>query len=278
MSETVLYDHPGPRARRRAQLGTVLGGLVVVGLLGLVLYRLADRGQFDGEKWESFADPVIWEFVFEGLRNTLKAAIVAIVLAIVFGMLLAAGRLSERPLVRAAATTVVEFFRAVPVLMLMLFFFLGWPETFGAYGSVVLALMLYNGAVLAEIFRAGIQAVPRGQAEAAYSLGLRKSQVMSLVLVPQAVRTMLPAIISQCVVALKDTSLGYVITYEELVRTGRQIYISEFNIIPTTIVIASIYIAINMSLSWLAHWLERRQRRSYGKAVLSADLDTGAAT
>jgi glutamate transport system permease protein len=277
MSDIVLYDHPGPRAVRRSRIASIVGGALVLALVALVVLRFVDRGHFTEQKWDPFLDSGTWEAIGEGVGNTLKAAALAIVLAVAAGVLLAVGRLSERSIVRAPAVAFVEFFRATPLLMLMLFFFLASPDTLGSYGSVVLGLMLYNGAVLAEIFRAGILAVPRGQTEAAYALGLRKSQVMSLVLVPQAVRTMLPAIISQCVVVLKDTSLGYIILYQELVRSGRLIYTSYFNIIPTVIVITVIYVTMNMTLSWFARWLEGRTRRRYGKGVLGADVDTGAA-
>lgn len=279
MSEAVLYDHPGPVARRRTRVGTSVGAVLLALLAGLVLWRLVDRGQFDGQKWETFLDPDTWNGIRVGLTNTLKAALVAIVLAVVLGVLLASGRLSERVFIRAPAVTVIEFFRAIPLLMLIFFFFLAFPNTLGSYGALVAGLTLYNGSVLAEIFRAGIAAVPRGQSEAAFSLGMRKSAVMRLVLVPQAVRTMLPAIVSQCVVVLKDTSLGFIVVYPELLQVAKQIYVGEFNIIPTVMVVAPIYIGMNMSLSWFAHWLERRQRQRYGKeAVLSADsVDLGKA-
>lgn len=272
MTELVLYDHPGPRAQRAARLGTVVGGAVLAVLLAAVGLRLAERGQFDGEKWEPFLTSDVWNGIGTGLVNTLQAALVAIVLAVAFGVLLAAGRLSEHVYVRVPAVAVVEFFRAIPLLMLIFFFFLASPNTLGSYGALVAGLTLYNGAVLAEIFRAGIFAVPRGQSEAAFSLGLGKSLVMRHVLVPQAVRTMLPAIVSQCVVVLKDTSLGFIVVYPELLQVAKQIYVGEFNIIPTVMVIAPIYIGMNMTLSWVAHWLEGRQRRRYGKeAVLGAD-------
>jgi len=275
---SVLYDLPGPAARRRAQIGSAVGAVVVAGLLALVLWRLIDRGHFSEQRWEPFADPDTWNAIGEGLVNTIKAAALAIVLSLVTGVLLAAGRLSDRSYVRVPVVTVVEFFRAVPLLMLIFFFFLASPSTLGSYGALVAGLTLYNGAVLAEIFRAGILSVPRGQSEAAYSLGLRKTQVMGQILVPQAVRAMLPALISQCVVVLKDTSLGFIVVYPELVRTGRQIYDSYFNIIPAVIVVTAIYVSMNMSLSWLAGWLERRTRQRSDQPVLSAaDVDQGAA-
>ncbi|MGH8869633.1 MAG: amino acid ABC transporter permease [Actinomycetes bacterium] len=290
---SVLYDVPGPRARRRQRIGGTLGTLAVLAICAAAVWKLASEGQFEGKLWEPFTDPAYLEALARGLGATIRAAALAIVLALVFGALFATARLSERAWVRLPATTVIEFFRAVPLLLLILFLYLGFAESFEAFGDalddavpatvsgilgaedmdvlgpLVIGLMLYNGAVLAEVFRAGILAVSRGQAEAAYSVGLRKSQVMRLILVPQAVRIMLPAIVSQCVVALKDTSLGFVIAYYELVQTGKGIYTANFNIIPTALVVAAIYISLNMSVSYLAVWLERRQSRRYGRQAVT---------
>lgn len=282
---SVLYDAPGPRSRRRVLIGSVFGTLVVLAVAVLAVRRLADHGVFAQRQWEPFTDPGVQRFMLRGLLATVKAAAVAIVLALAFGVLFAAGRLSEHAWLRVPAVVVTEFFRAVPLLLLILFLFLGFgdqlrplgqlagSEVPNAFGALVAGLMLYNGSVLAETFRAGIIAVPRGQAEAAYSLGLRKSAVMRLILVPQAVRIMLPAIISQCVVALKDTALGFVISYEELLRRGKIIYNTYQNIVPTAIIIAAIYILINLALSTLASWLERRLRLRGARPVT---LDAGA--
>ena len=150
---------------------------------------------------------------------------------------------------------VVEFFRALPLVLLIFFAFLGLPRLgvdITAFGALVIGLTLYNGSVLAEIFRAGINAVPKGQVEAAYSIGLRKGAVTRLILVPQAVRIMLPAIVSQMVVLLKDSALGFIVAYPELLRSGRRIYTNIGNIIPTAIVIAAIYITINLALTGVA--------------------------
>jgi len=289
----VLYDPPGPRARRRARVGGVIGTLAIVALAGAVIVKLAQAGQFEATKWQPFTNPGIIRGLGQGLLNTLRAAVFSILLALVLGTILAVGRLSNHDWLRVPAIAVIEFFRSVPLVLLILFAFLGFAQEFealgtriggvlpdgvatfigidqlGTLGPLVVALMLYNGSVLAEIFRAGIFAVPRGQAEAAYAIGLRKSRVMSLILVPQAVRIMLPAIVSQCVVALKDTALGgAIISFPDLVRRGRLIYDFYFNIIPTAVVIAAIYIALNMSLSRLATWLEGRQARKYGSEAV----------
>jgi glutamate transport system permease protein len=284
---SALYDVPGPRTRRRVMIGSIIGTLLVAALIALAVHRLADHGVFKHRQWEPFTDPGVQRFLLRGLASTAKAAAVAIVLALAFGVIFAAGRLSEHAWIRIPAVAITEFFRAVPLLLLILFLFLGFDDQLrplgelvgsevpGAFGALVVGLMLHNGSVLTETFRAGILAVPRGQSEAAYSLGLRKSQVMRMILVPQAVRIMLPAIISQCVVALKDTALGFVIGYEELLRRGKAVYNEYGNIVPTAIVIAVIYVIINTLLSLLASWLERRLRQRGTRPIT---LDPAAET
>lgn len=276
---SVLYDTPGPRARRRTLILSVIGTAAVAVLVVLAVMRLQSNGVFSARQWKPFSDPGIQRLLLKALWATVKAAFVAIALALVLGVLLAAGRLSDHAWLRAPATLVVEFFRAVPLVLLILFLFLGLADQLaflgrifgssvpGAFGALVLGLTLYNGSVLAEVFRAGIAAVPRGQGEAAYALGMRKNQVMRMILVPQAVRIMLPAIVSQCVVALKDTALGFVISYEELLRQGRLIYTNFGNIVPTLFVVAAIYIVMCVALSTLAGFLERRLRQRGSRVV-----------
>ena len=260
----VLFDAPGPRGRRRILLGTVAGTLVVAAVMAVVVQRLTDTGQFRGIFWEPFTRSGVLQILLRGLGATLRAAAVALVLALVLGLVLAVGRLSERWLLRQAAGVTVEFFRALPLVLLIFFSFLGLPQLgidIGGFGALVTGLTLYNGSVLAEIFRAGINAVPRGQTEAAYSLGLRKGAVTRLILIPQAVRTMLPTIISQLVVLLKDSALGFIVAYPELLRSGVRIYTVIGNVIPTAIVVGLIYVVINLALAQIATVLERRQRR-----------------
>ena len=258
---TALYDVPGPRARTRSLIGSIVGGLVLVAVVAFVIKRLSDTGQFRREFWEPFGGAGVQRILLRGLLATLRAAGLALVLALLLGTLLAVGRLSSRAPVRAVSTAVVELFRALPLVFLILFAFIGLPELgidTGPFSSVVIGLTLYNGSVLAEIFRAGILAVPRGQVEAAFSLGLSKAAVTRLIQLPQAVRVMLPVLVSQLVVLLKDSALGFIVAYPELLRSGRRIYTNVGNVIPTAIVVAAIYIAINLALSTLASYLERR--------------------
>ncbi|HEX7744236.1 MAG TPA: amino acid ABC transporter permease [Micromonosporaceae bacterium] len=265
---TVLYDLPGPRARRR---NAIIGAVAIVGIaavIAFVAYRFWATGQFEARKWEQFTYKAIQRELLAGLWATLKAAGIATVLALLFGALFASARLSDKWLLRAPATFVVELFRAIPLLILIFFGYYvplqyGWPLP--KMWALVIGLTLYNGSVLAEIFRAGINAVPRGQSESAYAIGLRKNQVLRLILLPQAVRAMLPAIVSQLVVLLKDTALGFIITYPELLFVGKQIggrLTFGLPYVPTYLIIAAIYIGICGMLSVLAWWLQRRMGRA----------------
>lgn len=262
MSTSVLFDAPGPKTVRRHRLYTVLTVLGLLALLAVVGWRLASSGQLEGDKWEVFVTPAYLERILvDGVLETLKMAAGGIVGAVVLGLVLGIGKLSDHAVVRVPSWALVEFFRAVPVLMLMIFFF----SVYGIYNGdsgpfwcVVWALSLYNGAVLAEVFRAGILAVPSGQAEAAYAIGMRKTQVVWIILLPQAVKIMIPAIISQCVVTLKDTSLGYAIAAPGLTALARPLYLEFQNHVPVFIVIAAIYLVLNLLLSALANVVQRR--------------------
>ncbi|MFD7430534.1 amino acid ABC transporter permease [Streptomyces sp. NPDC059818] len=260
---TALYDIPGPLTRRRHLVYGIVSTVLILALVGWVIYLLFDTDQFTSAKWSPFEYKGIQELLLRGLGNTLKAFAYAAVLSLLLGAVLAVGRLSDHRPVRWIATVLVEFFRAMPVLVMIFFIFVALKVQ--PLPALVAGLTLYNGSVLAEVFRTGINSVERGQHEAAFALGLRKTQVTTFVLAPQAVRAMLPTIISQLVVALKDTSLGYLITYEEFLHAGKLIASNldyDLPFIPVVMVISPIYIGMCMLLSWFATWVARRQRRN----------------
>ncbi|MFI2779613.1 amino acid ABC transporter permease [Streptomyces sp. ALB3] len=277
-SATALYDIPGPLTRKRHFLYGVLSTAVILALFGWILYLLFDTDQFTSEKWTPFTYTGIQELLLRGLGNTLKAFAYAAVLSLALGAVLAVGRLSAHKPVRWVSTLLVEFFRAMPVLVMIFFIFVALKVQ--PLPALVAGLTLYNGSVLAEVFRTGINSVERGQREAAYALGMRKTQVTTHVLAPQAVRAMLPTIISQLVVALKDTSLGYLITYEEFLHAGKLIASNlDYGLpfIPVVMVISPIYIGLCMLLSWFATWVARRERRNpktEGTGVAAAEPGT----
>ncbi len=277
-----LADELGPRGRRRVLVATVVAGLAIVGLLLAAYGRLSDRNQLDWDKWEPLTQWAVLEFLLLGLWNTIKAAAVAAVLALVLGALLALLRLSRARPLRWFAAGFIEFFRGVPLILLIFFSARGLREygvDITVFQALVLALFVYNGAVLAEVFRAGIRSLDRGQTEAAYAIGLGYWQAMFLVVIPQAVRRMVPAIVSQLVTLLKDTSLGFIITYDDLLRRSRTTREFYNNQLQTMLLVAVMYIVVNYALSRVARWLEVRQRRRLGAGtmVLTGVEDLAAA-
>ncbi|MEU9250491.1 amino acid ABC transporter permease [Streptomyces sp. NPDC048270] len=290
---SVLYDTPGPKAKAR---NWIYSGIFVV-LFGLALWwalsLMAEKGQLDADKWTPFVtDGQIWTtFLIPGLLETLKAGAIAMVIALPLGALLGIGRLSDHAWVRGPVGAVVEFFRAIPVLILMVFGsqlyvqFTDIPSEHRPLYAVVTGLVLYNAAVIAEIVRAGVLSLPRGQTDAAKAIGMRKGQTMAYVLIPQAVTAMLPALVSQLVVILKDTALGgSLLGLGELLSMNRQISANYSNTIATLFVIALIYIVVNFALTSFASWLEGRLRKSTKStgAVVGVndvnDMATGANT
>lgn len=261
MSASVLFDAPGPRTVARHRTYSVIAALLIVGACAWAFKGFNDHDQFAYAKWEPFVTPsYVQALLVDGLLQTLLMAVVAIAGAVVMGTALGLGKLSDHRWLRWPSTAIVEFFRATPVLLLMIFIWyaLGIKEDRNGFLAVVISLTLYNGSVLAEVLRAGINAVPKGQAEAAYAIGMRKSQVMSIVLVPQAVKIMFPAIIAQCVVALKDTALGAAVLAPGLMRVAKAIYQEQHNQVPTLAVVAGLYITVNLLLLWLATWAQKR--------------------
>jgi glutamate transport system permease protein len=285
MSEraSVLYDIPGPKAKRFNLIISVIFALLLALLTWYVLSILASKNQLEGDKWTPFLEAQNWTtYLLPGLWATLQAAAVSVVIALPIGALLGIARLSDHAWVRRPAGVIVEFFRSIPVLILMLFAFQIWFAIFGVsspFAAVVIGLVLYNGSVLAEVVRAGILAVPRGQTEAAVALGLRKSQVMTIVLLPQALTTMLPAVVSQLVVIVKDTALGGLLglTYSELRRAGSTSASAYGNLLPTYFVIAVMYVLINLALGQFSVYLERRLRTRRGGGPV-VKIDPGAQT
>lgn len=263
---SVLYDVPGPRAIARNRILAVVTILVVLAAIGFIVYRMVETGQFSAEKWYVFTFANVWMGIVKALGNTLAAFALAAVLSLVLGFVLAIGRLSDHAWVRVPVTVVTELFRAVPVLVFMMLLYYGLPVVgvkMEPYWAVVIALMAYNGSVLAEVIRAGVESLPKGQKEAGYAIGLRKSGVMRLILLPQAIRAMLPVVVAQLVVTMKDTALGFIITYPELLYYAKQLTSQQGRpILQSAFVIGGIYIVLCLILAGIAKWVEVRTRRS----------------
>ena len=266
MTAPFLGDVLGPRGRRQTRILTGISAVLIIGFVVVALGRLADKGQLDEAKWEPFTQWPVQKFFLQGLRTTVEVSLVSMAGAMVMGTLLALLRLSQTALVRWTTTLFVEFFRGLPLVLLIFFCALGLPTyglDFSVFWFVAIGLIVYNGCVLGEIFRAGILSLDRGQTEAAYSLGMGYWQTMLLVIIPQAARRMIPAIVSQLVTLLKDSSLGAAVAFEEALRRAR--INGEFfnNPLQSLVVVAVLYIVVNFALSMLARRLEVRQRRRY---------------
>ncbi|HEU5128583.1 MAG TPA: amino acid ABC transporter permease [Glycomyces sp.] len=272
---TVLFDALGPQGRKRANISSIASAAILLALLGFAAYRLAAEGFFEASRWANPLDVLIIETTWiPAILDTLTAFALGSVGALLIGVIVGFGRVSGFAATRYASTVYVQFFRALPLILLIWISFtidghfgfttgvLGWSGEARRLTFLVLGLALYNGAILAEILRSGINALPPGQAMAGYAVGLRHGQVMRLVVLPQATRNMLPAVLAQLVILLKDTSLGYVITYPELLHSANLIgrdYSKSF--LQALLIAAFIYFVLAYALSKLVKVVERRMSR-----------------
>jgi len=266
---SVLYDVPGPRARRLSMILSILAGvLILAGLIAMVVFLAAPRvnaggvaqpGILDPSRWDILLDLAYWRRIGVGLTATLQMAGVAAVLAIVIGILLSLARTARAAVIRVPASILVEFFRGMPVLLMMLFILLVFSS--GAFWAGVAALALYNGAVIGEALRSGIASLPKGQRESGLALGLTTMQVRFSIEFPQAFRQMLPIILAQLVVLLKDTSLAFIIGYQELLNIGLRQTTTTFGSryqFTFFFVVWAIYLSVNLILSTIARFVAKR--------------------
>ncbi|MEU5551943.1 amino acid ABC transporter permease [Micromonospora sp. NPDC047793] len=261
VSEQALFDQPGPRGRRWIRLATIGTAVLLVGLFWLAITEFHAHGQLDPAKWTIFGQWPVMAFLLRGLAATLLAAGVSAVIAAPLGFLVALGRLSRRRVIRWPAVAYVELFRAVPILLL-LFAFLILAPRFGLrlpiFWQLVVPIVVSNVAALAEIFRAGILSVDRGQTEAGLCVGLSPAATMRLVVLPQALRRVAPALVTQFIRLLKESTLGYVVSFLELLHAGRVLGEYTHALIQTYLVMTLMFVAVNALLSWLATVLQRR--------------------
>ncbi|MFE5776077.1 amino acid ABC transporter permease [Brachybacterium sp. NPDC056505] len=260
----VLFDAPGPRGRRRILLISIVSLLAILALIALGLWQFQRNGQLAAEKWLPYLRRDYIAFLGKGLLGTLEATAVAAVIAFPFGLVLALGRISRARALSAISAVWIEFFRGIPMLLVVYAFLLALP----AYGvnlprfwMLVVPMILVSSASTAEVFRAGIGAVDRGQDEASSAIGLSRGQTLRYVILPQAVRLVLPSLILALVSLLKDSTLGFVVSYNELQFQGKtMVSITRF-LVQTYVVVSVIYIVLNFLLTKAAGLLERRMRR-----------------
>jgi glutamate transport system permease protein len=278
VNDDVLFDALGPRARKRLRIWTVASAVAIAAIVAAMLGQLGYAGQLAPDRWALLVNGPYLRFLLGGLVMTLTIGLVSTALSVVLGVLLALARLSQRRWLSRPAVAMIEFFRAPPLLLILFFVMFGLPAlgiSMDPFWQLVLAIVLHAGVVFAEIFRAGVLAVGRGQSEAGYAIGLRHWQVMSFIVLPQAVRNLLPALISQMVRVIKDSSLGYVVGVAELLNNGR--ILGEFtgNFIQAYVGVGLIYIAINIALSRLAERLADRRPAAGAATARSEAVPVG---
>ncbi len=268
MSTSVLYDAPGPKARRRSVMTSLVGGLAIAAGLWWLISTLAGPrttaagavlpGLFDPSRWDVFGRADVWQTLIQGAISTLQMAGAAAVLALIIGVLFSFGRTATKAWIRIPTGVLLEFFRGMPVLLMMLFVLLVFAT--GTYWAGVSALAVYNGAIIGEALRAGILSLPRGQKEAGLSIGLTPIATRFRIEFPQAFRQMLPIIIAQLVVLLKDTSLAYIVGYSELLKADQNLtnFFGSRYAFSFFFVVLAMYLFMNMMLSWVARIVARR--------------------
>lgn len=247
-----LYEAPGPKTKRKIMVGTAVSAVVVACILLAILGRFYATGQLDPRYWTFFLEWSTWRFLLQGFAGTVRVALTAGAISLVLGMLLMLGRVSKVKLLSAACRVVIDFFRGVPSLLLIYFFFLVVPQygiKMSSFWMLTLPVALAASGVLAEVFRAGVNAVPRGQVEAAMSIGLSPAKTMRKIVLPQAVRYVIPSLISQLVVVVKDTTVAYVVSYPDLMQNARVLITSYDALVSVYFTIALIYILINYAIN-----------------------------
>lgn len=256
-----LYEAPGPRMRRKIRVGTAVAGALVLLAVAAIVRQFWVTGQLAPRYWFLFLQWTTWRFLGQGLLGTVAVALTAGAIALVLGLALMLGRTSGvRPLA-AVCRVVTDFFRGVPSLLLIYFFFFV-PAQLGmklpSFWMLTLPVALAASGVLAEVFRAGVNAVPRGQVEAGLSIGLSSAKVMRRIVLPQAVRYVIPSLIAQLVVVVKDTTVAYVVSYPDLMQNARVLITSYDALVSMYLVIAVIYILINYAINRTSVYVANR--------------------
>ncbi len=250
--EDILFGAPSPRAQAVTRVVSVIAAAVLLGLAAGIVFRFHSAGQLDARFWKFFAWPTTWAFLAAGLLGTMASATMAAVIALALGLVLLLGRLARPRLVRWPSVAVIEFLRGTPTLLLIYVCFLVLPQIgikLGTYWMLTLPISLGTAAVVAEVYRAGVLAVPRGQTDAARSLGLTEAQVFFFVVFPQALRYIVPALVAQLVIVVKDTTFGYVVTYGELMQNAKVLIANYHALVPVYLVVAVLYCLVNYAIS-----------------------------
>lgn len=261
----MLYETPGPKTRKRIRLFTALAVLLLAGLSGLVIHRFAVTGQFAEKYWSFFTRMTTWRFLGEGLLTSMEAALTGSAIAFALGFLLMRGKIRRNRILNAVSTALIEFTRGVPTLLFIYFFFLVVPRTGwkpSAFWKITLPCAISACGVVAEALRSGVNAVSKGQTEAALSLGLTETRLFYKVVFPQAFRFVIPSLIAELVIVLKDTTFAYIVTCADLMQNAKVLISNYDAMLSVYLVVAVIYILINYILNKISDRLALRLRRT----------------
>lgn len=279
MKTTVLFDELGPRGKARLRAATIVAVVVVLGALAGIFFQLQHVGQLSPRLWSPLAKWPNIRYLLDGLGMTLRIGLACAAMSLVFGTVFGLGRLSPRRWLSVPAAAAIELFRAIPLILLVYFFLIGLPA-FGwnlpPFWVLSIPIVLHAGSVFAEIVRAGVNSLDRGQFDAAAAIGLRRGQALRLVVLPQVFRALRPALVTQVIRTLKESSLGYVVSYPELLRNGQVLGEYNANFIQAYALTAVFYIVINFGLSRIAELLDRPPRRRRRRRARVAAVDSPA--
>lgn len=271
-----LYEAPGPHTRKRIRIFTGIAILGLLALLGLIIRQFSETGQFNAKYWSFFTKWTTWRFLGEGLLTTLEAALTGSAISFTLGFLLMRGKLQGK-IIRGISSFLIEFTRGVPTLLFIYFFFLVVPKTGwkpSAFWKITLPCAISACGVVAEALRSGVNAVPRGQREAALSLGMSERRTFYRVVFPQAFRFVIPSLIAELVIVLKDTTFAYVVSCADLMQNAKVLISNYDAMLSIYLVVAVIYILINYLLNTLSERIAGSQRRSIRTVT---EINKGAA-
>lgn len=257
-----LYEPPGPKMRKKIVLATLISLAALAALVVVIIRQFYITGQLDARYWSFFTRATTWKFLGRGLVGTLEASVVAGIAAFAAGFLLMLGRISSVKAVRGISIALIEFTRGVPTLLLIYFFFLVAPQ-FGLklppLWKIAAPVAISASGVVAEVLRSGVNAVPKGQREAALSLGMRSGKVFFKIVFPQAIRYVVPSLISELVIVVKDTTFAYVVNFPDLMQNARVLITNYDAMLSVYLLIAVIYIIINYLINKASAMVAKRR-------------------
>lgn len=261
----ILYEPPGPKTRKRIAVATAISLIALAALLVVIIRQFYITGQLSAKYWSIFTRYTTWRFLGRGLAGTVKVALMSSVVTFAAGLLLMLGRISRSRILRGISTVLIEITRGIPTLLFIYFFFLLAPQ-FGlklpAFWKITLPVSISAAGVVAEVLRSGVNAVPKGQTEAAISLGMRSGSVFFKIVFPQGFRYVIPALIAEIVIVLKDTTFAYVVNYADLMQNAKVLISNYDALLSVYLVAAVIYIIINYLLNKLSVAIAGRRKVS----------------